>query len=47
MHRPKLTQEALHGETPLRTFSELMAFFEAKREEEKPATSESTPEAKG
>jgi uncharacterized protein len=46
MHRPKLTQEALQGEAPLRTFSELMAFFEAKREEEKPATSEPTPEAK-
>jgi len=50
MHRPKLTQEALQGETPLRTFSELMAFFEAKREEEKPAGapghSESQPEPK-
>jgi uncharacterized protein len=46
MHRPKLTQEALQGETPLRTFSELMAFFEAKREEEKPAVSESQTEHK-
>jgi uncharacterized protein len=46
VHRPKLTQEALQGETPLRTFSELMAFFEAKREEEKPAASESTPETR-
>jgi protein Tex len=46
MHRPKLTQEALQGETPLRTFSELMAFFQAKHEEEKPAVSESQPEPK-
>ena len=46
MHRPKLTQEALQGEAPLRTFSELMAFFEAKREEDKPAVSESQPEPK-
>jgi hypothetical protein len=30
----------------LRTFSELMAFFEAKREEDKPAIPESQPEAK-
>jgi uncharacterized protein len=45
-HRPKLTQEALQGEAPLRTFSELMAFFEAKREEDKPAIPESQPEAK-
>jgi uncharacterized protein len=43
-HRPKLTQEALQGEAPLRTFSELMAFFEAKHEEEKPQ--EATPESK-
>jgi uncharacterized protein len=46
VHRPKLTQEALQGETPLRTFSELMAFFEAKREEEKPAAPEPAPETK-
>jgi uncharacterized protein len=43
-HRPKLTQEALQGEAPLRTFSELMAFFEAKHEEEKPQ--EAAPESK-
>jgi uncharacterized protein len=43
-HRPKLTQQALQGETPLRTFSELMAFFEAKHEEEKPQ--EAAPETK-
>src|SRR5260370_21216036 len=43
-HRPKLTQEALQGETPLRTFSELMAFFEAKREEDKPQAA--APESK-
>lgn len=44
-HRPKLTQEALQGEAPLRTFSELMAFFEAKHEEPKPqeAAQESNP----
>jgi uncharacterized protein len=41
--RPKLTAEALQGETPLRTFRELKAFFEAKREEEKPAAQQSTP----
>jgi len=46
MHRPKLTQEALQGEAPLHTFRELMAFFEAKREEEKPAVSEPQPEPK-
>ncbi len=44
--RPKLTQEALQGETPLRTFRELMAFFEAKREEERPASQESVAEPK-
>jgi uncharacterized protein len=44
--RPKLTQEALQGETPLRTFRELMAFFEAKREEATPASQESVAEPK-
>ncbi len=32
--KAKLSQEALKGDTPLRTFSELMAFFEAKGKEE-------------
>jgi uncharacterized protein len=40
---PKLTTEALQGETPLRTFRELKAFFEAKREEEKPGSQEAAP----
>ncbi len=43
-HRPKLTQAALQGEAPLRTFSELKAFFEAKQEEPKPQ--EAAPESK-
>jgi uncharacterized protein len=30
--KPKLSKAALQGETPLRTFSELKAFFEAQRE---------------
>ena len=33
--KPKLTQAALEGATPLRTFSELKAFFEAKDRTEK------------
>ncbi len=40
---PKLTAEALQGETPLRTFRELKAFFEAKHEEEKPVSQEAAP----
>lgn len=34
--RPKLSQAALEGDAPLRTFSELKAFFEAHTEPEKP-----------
>jgi uncharacterized protein len=46
--RPKLTQAALQGETPLRTFSELMAFFEAKKDDkpQEPAPQEAAPEPK-
>jgi protein Tex len=32
--KPKLTKDALEGAAPLRTFSELMAFFEAKEKDE-------------
>lgn len=35
--KPKLTKAALEGEAPLRTFSELMAFFEAQREKPHPS----------
>jgi uncharacterized protein len=35
--KPKLSQAALEGAAPLRTFSELKAFFEAKRHEGEPA----------
>jgi len=31
--RPKLSQAALEGEAPLRTFSELKAYFDAQRHE--------------
>jgi uncharacterized protein len=50
--KPKLTQAALQGETPLRTFGELAAFLEAKETKEKggnepqpvaAATQEGTP----
>lgn len=34
--RPKLSKAALEGDAPLRTFSELKAFFDAKREPEPP-----------
>ena len=34
--KPKLSQSALEGETPLRTFGELMAFFEQQRTPEPP-----------
>lgn len=42
--RPKLSQEALEGEAPLRTFGELKAFFDAKRREE---PRPSTPQVSG
>jgi uncharacterized protein len=35
--KPKLTQAALEGEAPLRTFRELLAFYEARDTEETPA----------
>jgi len=35
--KPKLSQAALEGKVPLRTFSELSALFAAKKEEPKPA----------
>jgi uncharacterized protein len=43
--KPKLTQAALEGATPLRTFSELKAFFEAKDRTEKvgPAKADQEP----
>lgn len=37
--RPKLSQAALQGEAPLRTFNELGAFFEAKKKDEPPPAS--------
>jgi transcriptional accessory protein Tex/SPT6 len=40
--KPKLTQAALEGEAPLRTFRELMAFYEARDTDEQPAAA-STP----
>jgi uncharacterized protein len=42
--KAKLTQAALEGDAPLRTFSELLAFYEARDTEEKPAV-EATPVA--
>jgi transcriptional accessory protein Tex/SPT6 len=41
--RPKLSQAALEGAAPLRTFSELKAFFEAKDREEKTKQTSGTP----
>jgi protein Tex len=35
--KPKLTQAALEGEAPLRTFRELLAFYEARDTDEQPA----------
>jgi uncharacterized protein len=40
---PKLTQSALEGETPLRTFGELKAFFEARRTEAAPPPPPAAP----
>ncbi len=37
--KPKLSKDALEGAAPLRTFSELKAFFEAKQKEEAPPPS--------
>jgi hypothetical protein len=34
--KPKLSKAALEGDAPLRTFSELKAFFEAKQQDEVP-----------
>jgi hypothetical protein len=36
--KPKLSKAALEGATPLRTFSELMAFYEAQKQSESPKT---------
>jgi uncharacterized protein len=41
--KPKLTQAALEGETPLRTFGELNAFFEARRRRPEEATAAPPP----
>jgi uncharacterized protein len=44
--KPKLTQAALEGEAPLRTFRELLAFYEARDTDEQPvATSAPAPTA--
>lgn len=43
--RPNLSQEALEGEAPLRTFGELKAFFEAKRPVAPAAVPETSPPA--
>jgi uncharacterized protein len=40
---PKLTQAALEGAAPLRTFSELMAFYQAKHDEPPAATPPAEP----
>jgi uncharacterized protein len=45
--RPKLTQEAIEGKVPLRTFGELSALFAAKREESRPSKPEEAPPAAG
>ncbi|MCI0463420.1 MAG: RNA-binding transcriptional accessory protein [Gemmataceae bacterium] len=37
--KPKLSKDALEGAAPLRTFSELKAFFEAKQKDEPPPSS--------
>lgn len=42
--RPKLSQDALEGKVPLRTFGELSALFAAKRVKQEPAPA-ATPEA--
>jgi uncharacterized protein len=41
--KPNLSQAALAGATPLGTFAELAAFWEAKRKEEPPKPAEETP----
>jgi uncharacterized protein len=41
--RPKLSQAALEGEAPLRTFSELKAYFDAQRHEAAPQRHEPAP----
>lgn len=43
--KPKLTQAALQGKAPLRTFSELSVFFEAKDTPDEPPKTETTPPA--
>ena len=49
--KPKLTQAAMEGKAPLRTLSELAAFFAAKEEKDKPTPvveeKKETPEPKG
>jgi uncharacterized protein len=42
--KPKLTEAALQGKAPLRTFGELTAFFQAKDREPKPAETPAPPE---
>lgn len=41
--KPKLTQAALQGKAPLRTFSELSVFFEAKDTPDEPPKTETAP----
>jgi len=43
--KPRLTQAALQGEAPLRTFSELLAFMEAKTKTDEPEPAEPAAEA--
>jgi transcriptional accessory protein Tex/SPT6 len=43
--KPKLTQAALEGEAPLRTFRELLAFYEARDTEDMPAGASPAPSA--
>jgi hypothetical protein len=43
--KPKLTQAALEGKVPLRTFGELSALFAAKKEQETPAPPPAPPVA--
>jgi hypothetical protein len=43
--KPKLTEAALAGKAPLRTFGELKALFETKKPEDTPAVEGTPPPA--